>query len=204
MPLCAPSVPPAVWVYCGDQQLCGAHHKECWLKHLAHPYGTAPAKEGPEVGWTTGILTPRDDSAADGGVSPSRWTLPLLPVELLQPLLGCSSCSARLGASLSRASAAHYVTSPAPGARHAHHLSSRFVAAVRCCQAGLPCLRASPTNPHGSSCAATLHRSHSRPIALQGDSGDRTFHVVITAAGSAVHWQSRVGADGSLWRPARA
>ncbi len=29
---------------------------------------------------------------------------------------------------------------------------------------------------------------------LQGGGGpERTFHVVITAAGSAVHWQSRVG-----------
>ncbi|KAI3431793.1 hypothetical protein D9Q98_010546 [Chlorella vulgaris] len=83
-----------VWVYCGNKTLCGAHHKECWLKHLAHPYGTAPAKEGPEVGWTTGILTPQDDSAAGG-----------------------------------------------EGA----------------------------------------------------EAGDRSFHTVITAAGSAVHWQSRVG-----------
>jgi hypothetical protein len=80
--LCAPPFAPpcarlAVWVYCGNKTLCGAHHKECWLKHLAHPYGTAPAKEGPEVGWTTGILTPQDDSAAGGEGVCSRRPLPL-------------------------------------------------------------------------------------------------------------------------------
>ncbi len=61
---------PAVWVYCGDAGLCGDHHKECWLKHLAHPYGTAPAKEGPDVGWTTGIMVPRAEtkpSVREGG-----------------------------------------------------------------------------------------------------------------------------------------
>ncbi|KAL4419070.1 hypothetical protein ABPG77_010349, partial [Micractinium sp. CCAP 211/92] len=57
-----------VWVYCGDAGLCGDHHKECWLKHLAHPYGTAPAKEGPDVGWTTGIMVPRAETKpSDGG-----------------------------------------------------------------------------------------------------------------------------------------
>ena len=25
---------PAVWVYCENPQLCGGHHKECWLKHM--------------------------------------------------------------------------------------------------------------------------------------------------------------------------
>ena len=65
-----PRVPrPAVWVYCEDKGLCGEHHKECWLKHLAHPYGTAPAKEGPDVGWTTGILTPPEETGAGAGVS---------------------------------------------------------------------------------------------------------------------------------------
>eukprot|EP00887_Chlorella_sp_A99_P000442 scaffold17.g442.t1 len=51
-----------VWVYCGDKALCGAHHKECWLKHLAHPLGTAPAKEGPDVGWTTGVFAARQEA----------------------------------------------------------------------------------------------------------------------------------------------
>lgn len=69
-----------MWVYCGDQGLCGEHHKECWLKHLAHPYGTAPAKEGPDVGWTTGIMVPRAETkptvgAGPGGVLGPRWLL---------------------------------------------------------------------------------------------------------------------------------
>ena len=58
--------PPAVWVWCGDAQLCGSYHQDCWLKHLAHPYGTAPARVGPDVGWTTGIMTPKPDPAALG------------------------------------------------------------------------------------------------------------------------------------------
>jgi hypothetical protein len=24
----------AVWVYCGNLDLCGGQYKECWLKHL--------------------------------------------------------------------------------------------------------------------------------------------------------------------------
>lgn len=56
-----------VWVYCADATLCGKLHKECWLKHLAHPYGTAPAKEGPDVGWTTGIMVPKTETPAGEG-----------------------------------------------------------------------------------------------------------------------------------------
>ena len=46
-----------VWVYCGDKIRCGSQYRQCWLKYLAHPEGTAPAAEGPEVGWTTGLMT---------------------------------------------------------------------------------------------------------------------------------------------------
>lgn len=53
-----------VWVYCEDPQLCGDHYKECWLKHLAHPDATAPAKEGPDVGWTTGLMSQHSDDAS--------------------------------------------------------------------------------------------------------------------------------------------
>lgn len=97
----------AVWVYCEDPKLCGAHYRECWLKvrsrharcvavpadgfcgglacsqarmaaaipplswtlprplavqHLAHPSAVAPAKEGPDVGWTTGLMAEGADS----------------------------------------------------------------------------------------------------------------------------------------------
>ena len=48
-----------VWVYCADKTLCGSYHKQCWLKHLAHPDGTAASNEGPTVGWTTGLMQPR-------------------------------------------------------------------------------------------------------------------------------------------------
>jgi len=44
-----------VWVYCGDEELCKTKYKQCWLKYLAHPSATAPANEGPTVGWTAGI-----------------------------------------------------------------------------------------------------------------------------------------------------
>lgn len=30
-------------------------------QHLAHPSAVAPAKQGPDVGWTTGILAPLED-----------------------------------------------------------------------------------------------------------------------------------------------
>ena len=44
-----------VWVYCGDEDLCKTKYKQCWLKYLPHPSATAPANEGPTVGWTAGI-----------------------------------------------------------------------------------------------------------------------------------------------------
>lgn len=53
-----------VWVYCEDPKLCGAHYRECWLKHLAHPSAVAPAKEGPDVGWTTGLMAEVADSTS--------------------------------------------------------------------------------------------------------------------------------------------
>jgi hypothetical protein len=60
------SLPPPVWVWCGDPKLCGSLLNDCWLKHLAHPWGTAPAKEGADVGWTTGIMTPKVEPAQLG------------------------------------------------------------------------------------------------------------------------------------------
>jgi hypothetical protein len=45
-----------VWVWCGDAALCGAQHRECWLKHLAHPSVARPMREGAGVGWTSGIV----------------------------------------------------------------------------------------------------------------------------------------------------
>lgn len=48
----------AVWVFCEDPQLCGEHHKECWLKHRPHPDGANAAPAGPTVGWTTGLMSP--------------------------------------------------------------------------------------------------------------------------------------------------
>jgi len=45
-----------VWVYCGDEDLCGKQHRECWLKHLVNPKGSRPRAQGEGVGWTSGIL----------------------------------------------------------------------------------------------------------------------------------------------------
>uniref|UniRef100_A0A383W4V9 Apple domain-containing protein n=1 Tax=Tetradesmus obliquus TaxID=3088 RepID=A0A383W4V9_TETOB len=47
-----------VWVWCGIKESCGGQYRECWLKHLVHPRATKPAREGPEVGWTSGIVGP--------------------------------------------------------------------------------------------------------------------------------------------------
>lgn len=64
-----------VWVYCGDKELCGtSSYKQCWLKHVAHPDGTSPSKQGPDVGWTTGLMKPRgirDDRNEDTLVDPT-------------------------------------------------------------------------------------------------------------------------------------
>ncbi|GAB4823622.1 hypothetical protein N2152v2_010668 [Parachlorella kessleri] len=51
-----------IWVYCENPQLCGGHHKECWLKHMAHPEASRPAHEGPNVGWTTGFMVSPEDA----------------------------------------------------------------------------------------------------------------------------------------------
>ncbi|GIL43843.1 hypothetical protein Vafri_1440 [Volvox africanus] len=45
-----------VWVFCGDQQRCGAQYQQCWLKHLPHPEASKPAKQGSNVYWTSGTL----------------------------------------------------------------------------------------------------------------------------------------------------
>ncbi|KAL4519320.1 hypothetical protein Ndes2526A_g00413 [Nannochloris sp. 'desiccata'] len=57
-----------LWVYCEDKELCGStYYKQCWLKHLAHPDGTAPTKQGPDVGWTTGLMQPRGIRVEENG-----------------------------------------------------------------------------------------------------------------------------------------
>lgn len=112
----------AVWVYCEDPKLCGAHYRECWLKvrswharcvavsaqigadaalpaarsawplpfhplswplprplavqHLAHPSAVAPAKEGPDVGWTTGLMAEVADSTSSVEAV-SSWSVSL-------------------------------------------------------------------------------------------------------------------------------
>jgi len=45
-----------VFVYCGDASRCGDRHKQCWLKHMAHPEASKPAKQGDAVYWTSGTL----------------------------------------------------------------------------------------------------------------------------------------------------
>lgn len=45
-----------------------------------------------------------------------------------------------------------------------------------------------PCTPHLTTC---FQHRHTSPRQAGGD--ERRFHVVITAAGTAVHWQSRVG-----------
>ncbi|KAK9831741.1 hypothetical protein WJX74_007749 [Apatococcus lobatus] len=53
-----------VWVHCGDVAICGGYHQQCWLKHLPHADGIAPKAEGPHVPWTSGIVRPSVDDAA--------------------------------------------------------------------------------------------------------------------------------------------
>lgn len=55
-----------VWVYCESPTLCKDQYRECWLKHLAHPDAASPSNEGPEVGWTTGLMTKSSDGSVDG------------------------------------------------------------------------------------------------------------------------------------------
>lgn len=50
-----------VWVWCGDERLCGPQFHECWLKHLAHPTASRPRAEGDGVGWTSGLLPVAND-----------------------------------------------------------------------------------------------------------------------------------------------
>jgi hydroxyproline O-arabinosyltransferase len=57
-----------VWVFCEDKKLCGAQFGECWIKHLAHPEAVNPSAEGPNVGYTTGILTSVPMGAGGVGV----------------------------------------------------------------------------------------------------------------------------------------
>ncbi len=38
---------------------------ECWLKHLVHPHASKPARQGPEVKWTSGILDKPTPGSAD-------------------------------------------------------------------------------------------------------------------------------------------
>mmetsp|Transcript_36561 Transcript_36561/g.92332 ORF Transcript_36561/g.92332 Transcript_36561/m.92332 type:complete len:560 (-) Transcript_36561:275-1954(-) len=45
-----------VWVWCGDEVKCKNQYRQCWLKHLAHPEASRPAKEGDDVPWTSGTL----------------------------------------------------------------------------------------------------------------------------------------------------
>ena len=40
-------------------------------QHLAHPSAVAPAKQGPDVGWTTGILVPLVEQT--NPEEPVRW-----------------------------------------------------------------------------------------------------------------------------------
>ena len=48
--------PPCnLWVFCGDEMLCGESFQQCWLKYVAHPDAAQPSSEGPSVGWTSGI-----------------------------------------------------------------------------------------------------------------------------------------------------
>lgn len=58
-----------VWVWCGDADLCGAQHRECWLKHMAHPSVARPAREGPGVGWTSGVVDRGGEAGGGGGSS---------------------------------------------------------------------------------------------------------------------------------------
>lgn len=51
-----------VWVFCGDKTACGEQYGQCWLKHLVRPEATKPARSGPDVYWTSGIIY---DSPAD-------------------------------------------------------------------------------------------------------------------------------------------
>ncbi|KXZ44208.1 hypothetical protein GPECTOR_71g569 [Gonium pectorale] len=45
-----------VWVFCGDENKCGGQYQQCWLKHLAHPEASKPARQGPAVFWTSGTI----------------------------------------------------------------------------------------------------------------------------------------------------
>lgn len=45
-----------VWVFCGDKDKCRSQYQECWLKHLVHPEASKPARQGPEVPWTSGTI----------------------------------------------------------------------------------------------------------------------------------------------------
>ena len=193
----APAHCTAVWVYCGDKALCGAHHKECWLKHLAHPYGTAPAKEGPDVGWTTGILAAKDEAAADVGVRrrAARAGIQGTGWEALSGPGGCLAAVARLrapgwpGEAACRCTLAALlpavwptISAPLPPTHTSYSLAAPLWLACR------PPVRPACTAQHVPPCPV---RTTSVP---QGGGGaERAFHVVITAAGSAVHWQSRVG-----------
>ena len=177
----------AVWVYCEDKALCGVHHEECWLKHLAHPHGTAPAKTGPDVGWTTGILS-KEEAGADAGGDAV-----------------VSNVSAVVGVGVRRGTGEAAVvclpprTCPPP---LEVMLSSRQPSRPLPRYLPPPSLPHSPPHPHHPCCPlARLHsppHTHTHPRAddnaavVQETSEQRRYHVVVTAAGSATHWQSRV------------
>eukprot|EP00775_Hariotina_reticulata_P010145 gene10145-10303_t len=45
--------------------LCGHQYHECWLKYLVHPHATKPAREGSDVGWTSGIVGPEAEKVVE-------------------------------------------------------------------------------------------------------------------------------------------
>ena len=53
-----PSLDCSLWVFCGDERLCGEAFGQCWLKHLAWPEASNP-RTGPEVPWTSGLRSGR-------------------------------------------------------------------------------------------------------------------------------------------------
>ena len=62
----------AVWVFCGNQSACQGNYGQCWLKHLAHPEASKPAKQGPHVPWTAGTLDVDINANPGGGAKSDK------------------------------------------------------------------------------------------------------------------------------------
>lgn len=61
-----------MWVFCHNQERCGEHFQECWLKKLADPWEDVDALQGKSGRWTSGVLGARPDAAAGAAVTGAR------------------------------------------------------------------------------------------------------------------------------------